>query len=147
MALTPPIVRSQLAHRIEDRVVQAGRFLRRAQALLVGLYIGKVQRVGRAQAAVHQLIAGLQQQRDPLPGANLEVVLALGADVQVGFEVRLPDGLPAAQALGPQALGAHLSFAGVGTTPIAARARLVFAVFALEPGHPKPLLNQVMANS
>ena len=39
--------------------------------------------------------------------ADFEVVLALGADVQVGFEIGLPDGLAAAHALDPEALGAH----------------------------------------
>ena len=59
-------VRPQLAHRVQDRVVQAGLFLRLAQPLLVGLHIGKVQRIGRAQTAVHQLIARLEQQIDAL---------------------------------------------------------------------------------
>jgi hypothetical protein len=96
-------------------------FLRRAQALLVGLHVGKVQRIGRAQAAIHQFIAGFEQQFDALAGADLEVMLALRANVQVGFEIGLEDGLAAAQALDPQALGAHVSFAGSG--PVRRRGR------------------------
>ena len=84
-------------------------FLRLAQPLLVGLHVGKIQRIGRAQTHVHQLIARLQKQLDALPRADLEVVLALGTDIQVGFKIRLPDRLPAAQALDPQALGANVS--------------------------------------
>ena len=88
MALRTTRVGSQLADGVEDGVVEAGGFLRGAQPLLVGLHVGKVERVGGAQAAVHQFIAGFEQQVDALARADLEVVLALGADVQVGFEVR-----------------------------------------------------------
>ena len=65
----------------------------RLEALLVGLDVGEVERVSGAQAAVHQLIAGFEQQFDALARADLEVMLALGADVQVGLQLRLLDGL------------------------------------------------------
>jgi hypothetical protein len=62
------------------------------------------------------------------------MMLALGAHVQVSFQFRLPNGLAAAQALGPQTFGANVSFARV-RAPIAAGAGFVLAVITLEPGH------------
>ena len=59
--------------------------------------------------------------------AHLEVVLALGADIQVGLKIGFPNSLPAAQALDPKAFGTNALFSAV--------ARLVFAVLSLEPGH------------
>src|SRR5271166_5481781 len=125
-------MRSKPARRIEDGVVEPGLFLRLMQPLLVGLDVGKVQGVGGAQAAVHQLIAGLEQQIKAFAGANLEVILALGANVEVGLQVRLEDDLAAAGTLDPESLGANSSLAGV---PIALRGAIVLAIFALEPGH------------
>ncbi len=66
-------------------------------------------------------------------GAHLEVMLALGADVQVGFEIGLADRLAAAEALDPQAVGADPAF---GASAVRARwPGLVFAILSLEPGH------------
>ena len=102
------------------------------EALLVGLDVGEVERIGGAQAAVDQLVAGLEQQVDALARAELEVVLALGADVEVGFKIGLADGLAAAGALDPEALGAD-TFFGVVAAIVAGAFEL--AVFTLEPGH------------
>jgi len=124
----------ELADCVENGVVEAGSLLRGAEALLVGLHIGEFERVSRAQAGVHELIAGIEQQGNALACADFEVVLALGADVQVGFEVGLPDGLAAAHALGPKALGAHLSPAGIGGT-VATGVGFVLTFVTLEPGH------------
>ena len=87
------LVGSQPADCVENCVIEAGCFLRGPQPLLVGLHIGKVQRVRGAQTGIHQFIAGFEQQVDALAGGDLEVVPALGADVQVGFELWLVDGL------------------------------------------------------
>ena len=60
---------------------------------------------------------------------NFEVVLALGADIQVGFKSAFQMIGAAAQALDPKALGANiLSAPGPGTGS-------VIAIFSLEPGH------------
>ena len=61
---------------------------------------------------------------------KLEVVLALGADVQVGLKVGLEDGLAAAGAFDPEALGADtflLVAVAAGTVEL--------TVFALKPRH------------
>src|SRR5581483_1740392 len=132
-------MRSKLTHRIDDGVTQSGLFLRFAQPLLVGLHICEIQRVRRAEAAVDQLIAGLEQQVDPLARIDFEVMLALGTYVQVGFEIGLPDRGPAPWALGPQPFCAYLAFARIGTVVRAFAARAgEIAVFALEPGHTEP---------
>ena len=75
---------------------------------LYGFTSVKFERIGGAQPGVDQLVARLEQHRDAIARAELEVVLALGADVQIGFEIRLVDGLAAAGAFHPQALGAHV---------------------------------------
>jgi hypothetical protein len=62
------------------------------------------------------------------------VVLAFGADVQVGQQIRLPDDLAAANALDPQALGAHTLLANTRHAPRMG-AGLVLSAFTLEPGH------------
>jgi hypothetical protein len=62
------------------------------------------------------------------------VVLALGADVQIGFQVSLPDGLAAVQAFGSQAFRSNASSAG-NRAAVAAGIGLVFAMVSLEPGH------------
>ena len=126
-------MRPELAYGVENRVVEPGLFLGLAKALLVGLDVVEVQRVGGTKAAIHQLIAGLQQHLDALLRIHFEVVLALRADVQIGFEVGLVDRLPAAETLDPETLGADspLAVARVWTD----RYRFVFAVLAFEPGH------------
>ena len=110
MALTHHFVGPDPADGVEDGVVEAGLFLCLAQALLVGLYVDEFQRVSGAQTAVNDLIAGLEQHVEPLAGAHSEVMLALGTDVEVGFEVGFEDGLPAAGTLDPEPLGADTLF-------------------------------------
>jgi hypothetical protein len=63
-------------------------------------------------------------------------MLALRAYIQIGFDVGLPDGLPAAHALGPKTLRADLSFTVIRCA-IAAGPGFVFAIISLEPGHRK----------
>ncbi len=67
MALRTTSMGPELAHGVEDGVVEAGLFLGLAQALLVGLDVGEVQRIGGAQAAVDEFVARLEQQFDALP--------------------------------------------------------------------------------
>ena len=128
MALTTTGVRPDVADGVEDGVVEAGLLLGLVEALLVGLEVDEVERIGGAEAAIDELIAGLEQQIDAGTRADFEVVLALGADVQVGFEVGLPDGLAAAGALDPEALSAYTFFLVVVRG-------FELAVFALKPGH------------
>ncbi len=133
------LMRAELAHRVQDGVVEAGLLPRLAQPLLVGLHVAEVERIGGAQAAVNQFVAGLEQQVDALPRAELEVVLALGADHQVGLEIGLVDGLAAARAFDPEALGADVfcarSRARVGAAVLGRRRRLELPALALEPRH------------
>jgi hypothetical protein len=55
------------------------------------------------------------------------VLVALGADVEILFEVLFPDNLAAAVTLHPQAFGADFLFAG----------SVKFAGLSLEPSHRK----------
>ncbi len=50
---------------------------------------------------IDEFVAGLEEQIDARTSAEFEVVLALGTDVQVGFEVGLANGLAAAGAFDP----------------------------------------------
>ena len=123
-------VRTELTDGVENCVVEAGILLRLSQALLVGLEVDEVERVSGAEAAVDELIAGFEQEIDTLARADFEVVLALGADVEVGLEIGIEDGLAATGALGPEAFGAD-SLLLVGVVVGA----FELAVLALEPGH------------
>ncbi len=133
-------MRPQLPDGIQNGVIQACLLARLAQPLLVGLHVSEVQRIGRAQAGVNQLVAGLKQRVDALPRAELEVVLALGADQQIGFEIRLINGLAAAGAFHPQALGANVLRARFGPVLPCRPTRLgrILAVLALKPRHTEP---------
>ena len=61
----------------------------------------------------------------PAAGVQPQMVAALGADLEVGFEIGFEDILAATRALYPEALGAH-PLLGVAFD-------LIFG--ALEPGH------------
>ncbi len=101
----------QLAHGVENRVVEAGRLLGRAKAGFIRLAVHKAQRIGRAEALVHNLVAGLEQKIQPLARPHFEMVLALGADVQIRLDIGLEQRLPAARAFAPESLCANASFA------------------------------------
>src|SRR5580658_3643306 len=123
------------AHGVQDCIVEAGELARFAQTLLIGPYIDKIQRIGGAQAGIDEFVTRLEQQIDAPSRAELEVVLALGANLQVGLEFGLEKKLATARAFDPQALGAHVLHAPIGTIPAS---RSVFrsgkiAVLALEP--------------
>jgi hypothetical protein len=83
-------------------------------ALFVGLHVGKVERVAGAQPGVDQLVTGFEQHFNARTRADFEVMLALGADVQISFEIGLINGLAAAGAFHPQALGANVLRARIG---------------------------------
>ena len=78
---------------------------------------------------IDELVAGFEKEVDAAVGVDLEVVPAFGADVQIFDEVLLEDGLGAAGALDPEALGAD-GLLGIVDDLV---------VFALEPGHVLPL--------
>ena len=120
MALSTTECGPEPAESVHDGVVEAGFLLSLAQALLVGLEVSELERISGAKAVVDQLVAGLEEHFDALAGAQFEVMLALGADVEVGVKIGFPDGLAAAQALDPEALGADRALAiavGVGARP------------------------------
>ena len=116
----------QLAARVDDGVLAAGGFLRCFHAPLVGLQVGEVERVGRLQIAVflHEDTV-VKEVAKARAGVYAEVLLALGADVEVGLKVLLPDDLAAALALDPKAFTAHRALA----------TRIQLLLFALKPAH------------
>ena len=125
------LVRAEAAGGVEDGVVEAGLRLSLLEPLLIGLDVGEVERVGGAQAAIHQLIARLEQHVDALTRADAEMVLAFGANVEVGQQIGLPDDRATGSALDPQTLGAHPRL----RYRRALQARPVLPILALEPGH------------
>ena len=111
-------MRSEPAQGVQDCVVEAGFLLRFAQALLVRLEVGEFEGIGGTEAAVHQFVTGLEEHLNALAGAEFEVMMALGADVQVGGQIGLPDGLAAAHTLDPQAFRTdRFGFVAVGVRP------------------------------
>ena len=128
-------MRAQLADSVEDRVIQAGVFLGSEQSLLVGLNVDEIQGVGRAQAGINELVTGVKKKVESLARPDPEVVLALGTNAEVGFEVGFKEGLAAARALGPETFGANSFF----LVSVALGAGQV-AALALKPRHkPKTL--------
>ena len=75
------------------------------QARFIGLDVGEIEGIGAAQVAVDEDVAGFEEQVDALACADLEVVAALGADVDVGFELGFEEDGAAARALDPEAFG------------------------------------------
>ncbi len=123
-------VGAQLADGVENCVVEAGFFLSFAQALLVRLEVNEIERVSGAEAAVDELVAGFEKEVEALARADFEMILALGADVEVGLEIGIEDSLAAAGTLCPEAFGADsLLFVAVVV------GAFELAVFSFEPGH------------
>ena len=96
----------KLAEGGDDGVVQTGLLLGDGEALFVGLDVVEVQWVSRAEVAVDDGVSRLEEGGDALGGADLEVVAALGADAEVGFELGFEERSAAAGALDPETLGA-----------------------------------------
>jgi len=71
-----------------------------------------MQRVVRGDLRVMLDPMAVQQQLQPLPRAQAEVMLAFRADVRVGFQVFFPDDGPAAGALRPQPFGLYAPLVG-----------------------------------
>ena len=135
------------AQRVEDGVVEAGLLARLAQALLVGLDVDKIQRIGGAQPLIDELVSRLKQQIDARARVELEVMLALGAHLQVGFEFGFVESLAAAGAFDPQALGAHAFCARIAVLASRAVPRSgIVAVLTLKPRHTDPIVNGWGAN-
>ena len=113
-----------------DDGVGTCRSLRRASLRRVGVGLGvhEMQRIVRGELRVVLDPAAVEQQLQPLPRVQAEMVLALGADASVALEVFLPDDGAATGALGPQAFGLD--------APLVGRRGLLDRFFAaLEPGH------------
>src|SRR5258708_24530943 len=82
----------------------------------------------RAECGVVVDPARIEQQHKRLRRVQTEMMLALGADAPVWFEVLLPDNRAAALALGPQPFGLHAALVG--------RRGLIDPLFlSLKPGH------------
>ena len=133
-------MRAHLTNSIENGIVKAGVVPSLAQALFVGLDVGEVQRIGGAQASVNQRVARLKERVNSLPRRELEVVLAFGADQQIDFKILFINGLAAARAFDPEALGADVPGTRIGSVFRGRSARFgrILAVFALKPGHTDP---------
>ena len=122
-------VRADVADGVDDGVVEAGLLLGLGEALLVGLQVGELERIGGAELEVDEFVAGFEQVVDAFAGVDAEVIAAFRADVLVGGDVRLEDDLLAGGAAHPQALGAHGLLRVVDD----------LVVFAFEPAHARCL--------
>src|SRR5467141_35858 len=97
---------------IDDGIFQARVGLRALQARGVRLQVDKLQRVGGDEIAIENIVfAVVEKLRQACAGVDAEVFVALRADVEIVFEVLLPDNLPAFLTLHPQPLGAYLLLA------------------------------------
>src|SRR5713226_3312243 len=118
----------ELAFDGDHRVIPAELFLGLFETRGVGFGVDELERVGGGHARVVLRPAAVEEHFEALAGVHLEVKLALGADVQIGFEVLAENDGAARIALDPQAFGAHAALLG--------RSRLLDRFFvALEPGH------------
>src|SRR5258708_40144293 len=109
---------------IDDGIFQARVGLRALQARGVRLQVDKLQRVGGDEIAVENVVfVVVQKLSQSRAGVDAEMFVALRADVEIVFEVLLPDNLAAFVTLHPQALGAYLllarsvSLAGLSLEP------------------------------
>ncbi len=116
---------SKAADCVDDGVIQAGLPACCFQTRLVGLEVGKLERVGRPQFQVDELVTGLQQIFDPFARPDAEVISALGTDLQVGLEIGLEDHLAALRAANPEAFRADGPFFVVDD----------LVLFAFKPAH------------
>ena len=116
----------------DDGVVEPGLLLSCGETLLVGLDVGEVERVSGAQAALNIGEAGFEQELNALSRTHFEVIAALGAYVDVGFEIGFEENLAAAEAFYPKPLGADaLRLAVLGWLVFLIR----ITVCSLEPRH------------
>ncbi len=99
-------MRAHSAHRVENGIVETRLLLCNAQALLIRFHISEIKRIGGSQAGIDQLIARLEQHVDALARSDLEMVLALGANVEIGIQLGLVERLAAARTLYPETFGA-----------------------------------------
>src|ERR1700735_5251890 len=122
-------MRAKVSQGIDHGVIEAGLAPGLFQPVPVGLDIDKLQRVSGYELQVHQLVPRFQKAGDAAARVQPEMVSALGADLQVSFELGLEDVLPTALALLPQTLSANTLFCCI-------RFNLVF--LPLKPGHVFP---------
>ena len=91
---------------VSSRVFHAGDFLGLLQAIAVGFGVFEFQRVGGGQARVMLGVAAfVKQHLQPRVRAQLEMMAALGAALQVGLQILLPKDLLALVALHPKPFG------------------------------------------
>src|SRR6266849_4162359 len=92
---------TKLAFGGNDGVIHAEFFLGFSQARGVGLGVDELERVGGGHARVVLGPAAVEEHFEALRGIHFEVKLALGADVEIGFEVLAEDDGAAGFALDP----------------------------------------------
>ena len=100
-------MRAELAEGVDDGVVEASLLPGLVEAVLVGLEVGEVERIGGSQLEVDEFVAGFKQVVDAAAGSEPEVVAAFGADLEVGFEIGFADDLATGAALGPETFGTN----------------------------------------
>ena len=88
----------EFAVRVDDGVVEAGVVLRLLEARGVGLEVDELQRVGGDEVGVEDFVLVVVEKLGQA-GARVdaEVLVALGADVEVVLEIFFPDDLAAAR--------------------------------------------------
>jgi hypothetical protein len=100
------------------------------QPLLVGLLVNEVKRVIRLQLLIEffkdSIVVEMIQ---PLARRNLEMEIALGANVEIGFKLLFPNRLFTILAFCPEPFGSD--------RPISDRNNWSFALF--EPSHTQPI--------
>ena len=103
----------------DGRVAQPGAVLLFFEPLAIGLLVDEIQRIGRLEVGVPFLERTfVEELLDPLPGRDVPVVVALGADAQPFFGLFAEDRGLAAGAAHPQALGHAPLGPLIGVLPI-----------------------------
>ena len=111
---------------VDHRIVQARILLRLLEPRGIRLQVHKLQGIGGRDIGVENFeLIIIQQQRQAGARINPEMLVAFRTDVQIVFQVLLPNNLPAVLAFDPQPLGADLLLAG----------GIQFSGLALKPSH------------
>jgi hypothetical protein len=108
------------SHAGAQRIVEAGRLLRRLQAVLVLLGVLEAQGVDGLQLLVglHEAVL-VEQEVDPAVGAERVVVAAARADPGVALDLLVVEDLGAALALAPHPLGDGALLVGIDVGTLA----------------------------
>jgi len=102
----------QLAMGVDDGVLEPGVLLRLLEARGIGFQVDELQGVGGDQVAVEDFVLiVVEELGEAGTGVDAEMLITFRADVQILFEIFLPDDLAALVALHPQSFGADFFLA------------------------------------